>query len=99
VAALGDYYNDKLRELAAEFPDAIESIEGQRHLSAIRFYRADNAVALMKHMNAAGFDVSAQTYKANCPPTLLTKIPIISSYPMVDRFVAKMGESLGVARP
>ena len=46
VAALGDYYNDKLRELAAEFPEAIESIEGQRHLSAIRFYRADNAVAL-----------------------------------------------------
>ena len=99
VAGLGDYYNDKLRELAAEFPEAIESIEGQRHLSAIRFYRAENAVALMKHMNAAGFDVSAQTYKANCPPTLLTKIPIISSYPMVDLFVARMGESLSEAVP
>ena len=46
VAGLGDYYNEKLRELAAEFPEAIESIEGQRHLSAIRFYRAENAVAL-----------------------------------------------------
>jgi acetylornithine/succinyldiaminopimelate/putrescine aminotransferase len=99
VAALGDYYDDKLRELAVEFSDTIESIEGYRHLSAIRFYQAENAVALMKHMNAAGFDVSAQTYKANCPPTLLTKIPIISSYRMVDQFVARMGESLSKAKP
>jgi len=53
----------------------------------------------MKHMNAAGFDVSAQTYKANCPPTLLTKIPIISSYCMVDQFVTRMGDSLSEARP
>jgi len=99
VAALGDYYDDKLRELAVEFSDTIASIEGYRHLSAIRFFQAENAVALMKHMNATGFDVSAQTYKANCPPTLLTKIPIISSYRMVDQFVARMGESLSKAEP
>jgi hypothetical protein len=52
----------------------------------------------MKDLNAAGYDVSAQTYKANCPPTLLIKLPIISSYRMVDQFVARIGQSLNEAK-
>ena len=52
----------------------------------------------MKDLNAAGYDVSAQTYKANCPPTLLIKLPIISSYRMVDQFVARIGQGLSQAR-
>jgi hypothetical protein len=52
----------------------------------------------MKDLNAAGYDVSAQTYKANCPPTLLIKLPIISSYRMVDQFVARISQSLSEAR-
>ena len=32
-------------------------------------------------------DISAQTYKANCPPAALTKLPIISSQKLLD-FVA-----------
>jgi acetylornithine/succinyldiaminopimelate/putrescine aminotransferase len=98
VTALGDYYSDKLQDLADEFPDVVDSIEGERHLSAVRFFSADEAVAIMKRMNAAGFDVSAQTYKANCPPTLLTKLPIIASYRLVDQFITAMGKSLSEAR-
>jgi acetylornithine/succinyldiaminopimelate/putrescine aminotransferase len=94
VAALGDIYQERLEDLAAEFPDIVEAVEGRRHLSALRFREADCAIALMKELNATGYDVSAQTYKANCPPTLLIKIPIISSYRMVDQFVAKIGQSL-----
>jgi acetylornithine/succinyldiaminopimelate/putrescine aminotransferase len=94
VAALGDTYQERLEDLAAEFPEVIEAVEGQRHLSALRFREADCAVALMKDLNAAGYDVSAQTYKANCPPTLLTKIPIISSVRMVDQFMARIGQGL-----
>jgi 4-aminobutyrate aminotransferase-like enzyme len=94
VAALGDYYQARLEDLAAEFPDVVETVEGRRHLSALRFREADNAVRLMHELNAAGYDVSAQTYKANCPPTLLIKLPIISSFPMVDQFVARIGQSL-----
>ncbi|PKO23752.1 MAG: hypothetical protein CVU38_02310 [Chloroflexi bacterium HGW-Chloroflexi-1] len=98
VAALGDYYQEKLQDLAIEFPDVVEAVEGQRHLSSLRFHDADCAIALMNELNAAGYDVSAQTYKANCPPTLLIKIPIISSYRMVDQFVARMGQSLSEAK-
>jgi 4-aminobutyrate aminotransferase-like enzyme len=97
VMALGDYYQERLRDLAAEFPDLVKTVEGQRHLSSLRFYKADCAIALMKDLNAAGYDVSAQTYKANCPSTLLIKIPIISSYRMVDHFVARIGQGLSKA--
>ena len=91
-------YQEKLEDLVVEFPDVVETLEGQRHLSSLRFHKADCAVALMKDLNAAGYDVSAQTYKANCPPTLLIKIPIISSYRMVDQFVARIGQSLSEAK-
>ena len=97
VMALGDYYQERLCDLAAEFPDVVEAVEGHRHLSALRLHHADCAVALMKDLNAAGYDVSAQTYKANCPPTLLINIPIISSYRMVDHFVGRIGQSLSKA--
>ena len=97
VAALGDYYQEKLHDLVTEFPHLVETLEGHRHLSSIRFHDAECAVALMKELNAAGYDVSAQTYKANCPPTLLIKIPLISSYRMVDQFVGRIGQSLSQA--
>ena len=58
--------------------------------ASLRFRTADCAVALRQGSHAAGYDVSAQTYKANCPPTLLIKLPIISSYRMVDQFVARI---------
>jgi acetylornithine/succinyldiaminopimelate/putrescine aminotransferase len=98
VTALGEYYQERLEDLVVEFPDVVETVEGQRHLSSLRFHKADCAVALMKDLNAAGYDVSAQTYKANCPPTLLIKLPIISSYRMVDQFVARIGQSLSEAK-
>jgi len=43
-------------------------------------------------------DVSAQTYKANCPPVALTKLPLISSHQTVDFVISKMNEALGKIR-
>lgn len=99
VVALGDYYADCLNGLASEFSDVVETVEGWRHLSALRFYDVDLAVRFIKVMNAAGYDISAQTYKASCPPTVLTKIPLIASYAMVDRFVGQIGQSMAGLRP
>lgn len=94
VAALGDHYTARLNELAAEFPSLIDRVEGHRHLGALFFHTAADAVAFTKIMNQAGYDISAQTYKANCPPAVLTKVPIISSYAMIDQFAAQMGSAL-----
>jgi 4-aminobutyrate aminotransferase-like enzyme len=98
VTALGDYYEGRLCELAGEFPELVEKVEGYRHLSSLFFYQADHAIALAKEMVAAGYDVSAQTYKAQCPPTVLTKLPIIASYRLVDQFVARLADGLANLR-
>ena len=94
IAALGDHYSEKLKEVVSKFPRLVERVEGYRHLSSIFFYDAETAIAFMKTMNQAGYDVSAQTYKAKCPPAILTKLPIISSYKMVDRFIDQIEEGL-----
>jgi acetylornithine/succinyldiaminopimelate/putrescine aminotransferase len=99
VAALGDYYTARLRELVTEFPQLIDKIDGYRHLGSVFFHEAADAVTFMRTMNRAGYDVSAQTYKANCPPAILTKIPIIASYAMVDQFVEQMGRALAAIQP
>ncbi len=95
VAALGDHYTSRLNELVAEFPGLLAKVEGRRHLGALVFHEAGEAVAFMKIMNQGGYDVSAQTYKADCPPAILTKVPIVSSYAMIDQFVGQMGKALG----
>jgi acetylornithine/succinyldiaminopimelate/putrescine aminotransferase len=65
---VGDYYEAELKALAQKFPDLIDRVEGQRHLSSLFFYSADKAVQFTTRLNEAGIDISAQTYKAECPP-------------------------------
>ena len=45
-------------------------------------------------MNEHGFDVSAQTYKANCPAAALTKLPLIVTEKMIDLVISSMREAL-----
>jgi len=39
-------------------------------------------------------DVSAQTYKPNCPPVALTKLPLITTPAMADKLVALFAKAL-----
>ena len=48
----------------------------------------------LAYLNEAGIDISAQTYKADCLPSALTKIPLTSTYKMVDFLINKMDEAL-----
>jgi len=59
------------------------------------FYSVDKAVAFVRQLNEAGIDISAQTYKADCPPAALTKLPLVSTHKMVDFLAGKMDEALG----
>jgi len=51
-------------------------------------------VVFVSFMSAAGIDISAHTYKAECPPAALTKIPLISTHKMVEFLVGKMDDTL-----
>jgi len=91
---IGDYYESELRSLARTFPAAIDKIEGGRHLSTIVFHSVDATVKFIARLNDAGIDISAHTYKAECPPVALTKIPLISTYKMVDFLISEMHKAL-----
>jgi acetylornithine/succinyldiaminopimelate/putrescine aminotransferase len=94
VATLGDYYEARLNDLATEFPAVVEKVEGSRHMGSLFFYSSEQAKAFVKTMNGAGYDVSAQTYKLDAPPVVLTKLPLIASPMMVEQFIGEMGQAL-----
>lgn len=91
---IGSYYEEELKNLAKRYNVLIDRIEGQRHLSSIFFHEEKNAVTFIKKLNRAGIDISGHTYKAKCPPSALTKIPLIATPKMVDFLIARMDQAL-----
>ena len=81
---IGDYYEARIREFAAAHPEKISVVEGKRHLTTMYFKQLDAAKAFARELNRRGLDISAQTYKADCPPAVLTKIPLITTPVVVD---------------
>lgn len=94
VGELGDYYARELKRLAKKHPGLIERIEGQRHLSSIFFRDEAKAVEFIKHMNEACIDISAHTYKAKCPPSALTKLPLTATPKVVDFLIGTIDRAL-----
>ena len=92
--AIGDYYEARLREFAAAHPDKISAVEGKRHLTTMYFKGLEAAKAFARELNRRGLDISAQTYKADCPPAVLTKIPLISTPAVVDFIVTEMESAI-----
>ncbi len=92
--AAGEYYEERLRELGARYPDRISAIEGRRHLAGVYFYALETAKTFVKHVNEAGMDVSVQTYKAGCPPSALTKLPLIVDKEAVDVVIGVMEKAV-----
>jgi 4-aminobutyrate aminotransferase-like enzyme len=92
--AVGDYYQERLRDLADRFPRIISGIDGSRHMGAVCFRDLEPAKTFVQRLNEAGFDISVQTYKSICPPTALTKLPLIAGFEVVDFVIEKMREAL-----
>jgi hypothetical protein len=96
--AIGEHYEARLRELAATHGEMVASVEGCRHLSALSFRDLAQAKAFAAHLNEAGLDISVQTYKTSCPPTALTKLPLIATIELVEFVIERMDEALRAAR-
>ncbi len=91
---LGEYYESKIRDFQNNFKTIIDNVEGSRHMTTIIFKDAEEAIVFAKELSSQSIDVSVQTYKANCAPAALTKIPLISSRKMVDFMIEKMRKAL-----
>jgi len=91
IARVGKRYHEAMIALAAKHSKLIAEAEGDAHMSALNFITVPEAVDFCKRMQLTyGVDISAQTYKPNCPPVALTKLPIITSESMALALVNKM---------
>jgi len=94
TAAVGDYYAERLREVAGRFEGLVTGVEGSRHMTSLMVEDLNSAKALAALLVEAGLDISVQAYKADCPPALLSKLPLIAGYEVVDRVVEKVEAAL-----
>lgn len=95
ITANSRYYHKAVQKLAAEFPEYCTAVEGDGMMTSICFNSVNTAVSFCKAMNSVyGIDISAQTYKPNCPPVALTKLPVITTPAMADQILKAMRESL-----
>jgi len=82
--AVGDYYEQRLRGWAARRKGIVTGIHGRRHLLGIEFGDINQSREFVRQLKIHGLDISVQTYKTDCPPVALTKLPIIAGYEEVD---------------
>lgn len=95
IEETGKYYHSKVKEVAARHEKLISGVEGDAHMTALCFSSAETVTAFCKRMNeVCCIDISAQTYKPNCPPVALTKLPIIISNTIADGIALKIDECL-----
>ncbi|OPZ24990.1 MAG: Acetylornithine/acetyl-lysine aminotransferase [Lentisphaerae bacterium ADurb.BinA184] len=94
TSALGEWYETRVRELAGKYPGLVRGVDGWRHMTALRFAGLEPARAFVAALNRRGLDISAQTYKADCPPVVLTKLPLTADRAVIAFVVDAMREAL-----
>lgn len=94
IEEMGNKVENELKKVSAEYPELLDMPEGQGHLSAIHFKDIETAAAFTKIMNNMCIDISAQLYKADCPPAVLLKLPLITTDTVLSLFLSKLREGL-----
>ncbi len=94
ISAAGEKIQNALQALAAQQPDRIACFEGLGHMGALQFYSVDAAKQVVQAVNAECVDVSAQLYKANCPPAMLIKLPLVTSEIVLHVIIEKINNAL-----
>jgi 4-aminobutyrate aminotransferase-like enzyme len=94
IRRLGDCYAERLHDLVEHHSGVLASVEGSRHMSALRFHELEPAREFARKLNEGGLDISVQTYKADCPPVVLTKLPIIATGELIAFVVDRMDAAL-----
>lgn len=94
ISESGNYLEEQLITLKSKYNEIITKIEGRGHLAALHFKSVKSAVAFVTSINKMCIDLSAQTYKVNCPPAALLKPPWIISEKAIDFIISKMDETL-----
>ena len=95
IRKTGRYYHQRVEELAQRYPHVCIGVEGDAHMTALCFASVEQAVRFTTIMNRElCVDISAQTYKPNCPPVALTKLPLITTSAMADKLLGLFEQAL-----
>jgi 4-aminobutyrate aminotransferase-like enzyme len=95
ITAAGQRIEEAFRRVAAEFPARLAGVEGRGHLLGLRFHDLAGGRAFAEAMARLGFDISVQTYKKDCPPVALTKLPTIADDSLIDFTADCMRKAIG----
>lgn len=91
---VGDDYEAGVRRLAGRYPALLAGIDGRRHMTTLAFHELETATAFARRLVGLGLDISAQTYKVDCPPAVLTKLPLIAGDDVVDLVLKQFERTL-----
>ena len=95
IAAISAQWQQGLAEIAKKHADKIVKTEGRGLLTSFVFSDTDKAVRFGKALGERyRIDAGVQTYKADCPPAVLNKLPLISSEKVISFVLDAMDELL-----
>lgn len=91
LGEMQDAYARELREVAAEFPELIESAMGEGLLGGFKFRDREKAIAARERLLERGLWVRVHAYKEN-HRTLLMKFALIVEQEVIDFFFSRARE-------
>lgn len=91
---LGSYYHENLRTLVAAHPRLVEGVDGWNQMTTVRFLDLTTAKAFTADLVQRGLDISVQSYKDNCPPAVLAKLPLIADRRVIDFILAQVEDAM-----
>ena len=94
ITRMGEKIENRIDALAKKFPELIDKADGLGHLAAIHFHSVEKAAEFTKLINIQCVDISAQLYKADCPPGALIKPPLITDEVVLDVMASKIEECI-----
>ncbi len=83
------YYHTKLCELAAEFPERIAAVHGNRSMSGLKFREVDDALTFHKQCVESGLWLRVHAYHAG-HSTILCKFALCLEPVIVDEFIRRL---------
>jgi acetylornithine/succinyldiaminopimelate/putrescine aminotransferase len=84
-----EYYYTKLCELAAEFPERIAAVHGNRLMTGLKFRKVEDALAFHKRCVESGLWLRVHAYHAG-HSTILCKFALCLEPAVVDEFVRRL---------
>lgn len=99
TAAISRIWRKKLHDVARLHADILRKIDGDGLLTSLVFKCPETAIQFCKILEGRyAIDVSVQTYKQECPPAALLKLPLVTEETQVDYVVGRISDSLAMLK-